>query len=67
MIDGMYPSQLMEVEAMRTSHYRNLKNIVNKHGQHISYPSIDFMQMSRRKKQNHVTFVAILVQLEDLQ
>lgn len=56
MIDGIYPSQFMEVEAMRSSHYRNLKNIVNKHGNHISHPSVDFLQMSRRRKQNHVPF-----------
>lgn len=55
MIDGVYPSQLTEIEAMRSSHYKNLKNIVNKTNQSISWLPPDFLKMSRRKKTNHVS------------
>lgn len=54
MIDGLYPSQLSEIEAMRSSHYKNLKNIVNKSNPSISWLPADFLKMSRRKKTNHV-------------
>jgi hypothetical protein len=60
MIDGLYPSQFAEIEAMKTSHYRNLKNIINKNTQHISHPSINFLHMSRHKKVNHVHFYLYL-------
>jgi|688.fasta_scaffold140347_1 hypothetical protein len=50
---------------MRTSHYRNLKNIVNKNVNHLSFPSPNFLQMSRRKKINHVhIFILVLAKLE---
>lgn len=54
MIDGLYPSQIAEIGAMRSSHYKNLKNIVNKNQQSISWLPSDFLKMSRHKKQNHV-------------
>ena len=65
MINGKYPSQFVQIEVMRTSHYRNLKNIVNKNVNHLSFPSPNFLQMSRRKKINHVhIFILVLAKLE---
>ena len=29
MIDGVYPSQIQDIGMMRSSHYKNLKEIVN--------------------------------------
>jgi len=66
MIDGSYPSQLPELQAMRSSHYKNLQKIVNKSAQHISWMPSDFIKMSLRKKSNHVSFDVILGKLEKL-
>lgn len=54
MIDGVYPSQVQEVEQLRHSHYRNLKNIINNHSFSISFPSPRFIEITKTKKANHV-------------
>jgi hypothetical protein len=61
MIDGVYPSQFMGVEVMRSSHYKNLNNIVNKKmNMKVSFQSPDFLRMSRHKKLNHVFYFVIV-------
>jgi hypothetical protein len=55
MIDGVYPSQFSSVEAMRSSHYRQLKSILNSTSSpKMSWLSPDITNISSRKKYNHV-------------
>lgn len=67
MIDGVYPSQFASVEAMRTSHYRNLKSILNSTSSpKISWLSPDLTSISSRKKYNHVSFALNVAKLARL-
>lgn len=53
---------------MRSSHYRNLKDILNSTSSpRMSWLSPDFRNMSNRKKVNHVQYFIMIGKLEDFQ
>ena len=54
MIDGVYPSQFAEIEAMRWSHYRKLHDITVRQKPTMSHLPHDFLRMTQKKKTNHV-------------
>lgn len=64
MIDGVYPSRLAQIFAMRSSHDRNMSRISRGSKGSISYLESGYIRMLQNKRMNHVGYIFNIGELE---